>query len=125
MLQLRLSRSSAPQGTGAACHGCRRACLRLGLFRTCGRAPGQNTAFARPGDASQEIRRTVRPVRIRAAGWGLEGKMARLARKLDDERVQLALCDGDREGCASAAALQLLAIVDVARERDGRARLGE
>jgi len=39
--------------------------------------------------------------------------------------VQLALCDGDRERCVSPAALQLLAIVDAARARDGRARLGE
>lgn len=48
-----------------------------------------------------------------------------LAAKLDDERVQLALCDGDRERCASPAALRLLAIIDQARSRDGRARLGE
>jgi predicted transglutaminase-like cysteine proteinase len=48
-----------------------------------------------------------------------------VAQKLDDERVQLALCDGDRERCASPAALALLAIVDAARSRDGRARLGE
>ena len=39
--------------------------------------------------------------------------------------MQLALCDGDRERCASPAALQLLAIVDNARARDGRARIGE
>ena len=39
--------------------------------------------------------------------------------------VQLALCDGDRDRCVSPAALQLLAIVDIARARDGRARLGE
>jgi predicted transglutaminase-like cysteine proteinase len=39
--------------------------------------------------------------------------------------VQLALCDGDRDRCASPAALQLLAIVDSARAREGRARLGE
>jgi predicted transglutaminase-like cysteine proteinase len=39
--------------------------------------------------------------------------------------VQLALCDGDRDRCASPAALQLLAIVDNARARQGRARLGE
>jgi predicted transglutaminase-like cysteine proteinase len=56
---------------------------------------------------------------------GLNQKWLGVARKLDDERVQLALCDGDRERCASPAALQFLAIVDVARERDGRARLGE
>jgi predicted transglutaminase-like cysteine proteinase len=48
-----------------------------------------------------------------------------LKRKLDDERVQLALCDGDRDNCASAAALRLLAIVDGARRHEGRGRLGE
>jgi predicted transglutaminase-like cysteine proteinase len=52
-------------------------------------------------------------------------KWSGLAHKLDDERVQLALCDGDREGCASDAARQFLAIVDSGRARDGRARLGE
>src|SRR6266568_3048315 len=46
-------------------------------------------------------------------------------RKLDDERVQLALCDGDRDRCVSPAALQFLAIVDNAKAREGRARLGE
>ena len=48
-----------------------------------------------------------------------------VVRKLDDERVQLALCDGDRRRCASEAALQFLAFVDTARLREGRARLGE
>src|SRR5476651_1915692 len=56
---------------------------------------------------------------------GLREKWLGVERKLDDERVQLALCDGDRERCVSPAALQLLAIVDNARARDGRARLGE
>ncbi len=56
---------------------------------------------------------------------GLRDKWLGLERKLDDEGVQLALCDGDREGCASPAALQFLSIVDRARNRDGRARLGE
>jgi predicted transglutaminase-like cysteine proteinase len=55
----------------------------------------------------------------------LQEKWRGLARKLDDEAVQLALCDGDRDRCVSEAALQLLAIVDNARTRDGRARLGE
>jgi len=55
----------------------------------------------------------------------LREKWRSVERKLDDERVQLALCDGDRERCASPAALRFLAIVDSARERDGRARLGE
>jgi predicted transglutaminase-like cysteine proteinase len=58
--------------------------------------------------------------------WGgLAAKWQSVANKLDDERVQLALCDGDRENCASDAALQLLAIVDAGRQREGRARLGE
>jgi predicted transglutaminase-like cysteine proteinase len=56
---------------------------------------------------------------------GLREKWLGVERKLDDERVQLALCDGDRERCVSPAALQLLAIVDGARAREGRARLGE
>jgi predicted transglutaminase-like cysteine proteinase len=56
---------------------------------------------------------------------GLRDKWLGVERKLDDERVQLALCDGDRERCASPAALQLLTIVDNARAREGRARIGE
>ncbi|MDE2467756.1 MAG: transglutaminase-like cysteine peptidase [Bradyrhizobium sp.] len=56
---------------------------------------------------------------------GLREKWLGVERRLDDERVQLALCDGDRQRCVSPAALQLLAIVDNARARDGRARLGE
>jgi predicted transglutaminase-like cysteine proteinase len=56
---------------------------------------------------------------------GLRDKWLGVARKLDDEGVQLALCDGDRDDCISPAALQLLAIVDTARAREGRARLGE
>jgi predicted transglutaminase-like cysteine proteinase len=63
------------------------------------------------------------PVSAVPAG-ALQDKWLGLARKLDDERVQIALCDGDRDGCASTAALQFLAIVDSARLRDGRARLG-
>jgi predicted transglutaminase-like cysteine proteinase len=55
----------------------------------------------------------------------LRDKWLVLERKLDDERVQLALCDGDRDSCLSPAAMQLLAIVDNARAREGRARLGE
>jgi predicted transglutaminase-like cysteine proteinase len=52
-------------------------------------------------------------------------KWSALKRKLDDERVQLALCDGDRVGCVSEAALHFLAIVDTGRTREGRARFGE
>jgi predicted transglutaminase-like cysteine proteinase len=55
----------------------------------------------------------------------LQQKWLALRSRLDDDMVQLALCDGDRDNCASPAALKLLAIVDQARSRDGRARLGE
>jgi len=65
-----------------------------------------------------------RPTSV-VSGGGLRAKWLGVARRIDDERVQLALCDGDRERCASDAALKLLAIVDEARARDGRARLGE
>jgi predicted transglutaminase-like cysteine proteinase len=56
---------------------------------------------------------------------GLRRKWLGVAHKLEDERVQLALCDGDRERCVSEAALKFLRIVDSGRQRDGRARLGE
>src|SRR5438445_724412 len=55
----------------------------------------------------------------------LREKWLGVERKLDDERVQLALCDGDRDRCVSPAALQFLVIVDIAKAREGRARLGE
>src|SRR6266700_7574038 len=56
---------------------------------------------------------------------GLRQKWLGVERKLDDERVQLALCDGDRDRCVSPAALRFLAIVDNAKAREGRARLGQ
>jgi predicted transglutaminase-like cysteine proteinase len=58
------------------------------------------------------------------AGGVLE-KWAEVERQIEDDGVQLALCDGDRDRCVSPAALRLLAIVDQARARQGRARLGE
>jgi predicted transglutaminase-like cysteine proteinase len=61
-----------------------------------------------------------------ALGAGaVHDKWLGLQRRLDDDMVQLAVCEGDREGCVSPAALRLLAIVDAGRQRDGRARLGE
>ena len=80
-----------------------------------------------PG-AANLIRKSAEPFGLLASAlsWGgLRDKWLDVARRLDDERVQLALCDGDRERCVSPAALQFLAIVDNARARDGRARLGE
>src|SRR5947199_1275139 len=56
---------------------------------------------------------------------GLRRRWLGVAHKLEDERVQLALCDGDRERCVSEAALKFLRIVDRGRQRDGRARVGE
>jgi predicted transglutaminase-like cysteine proteinase len=64
------------------------------------------------------------PASALSAGW-IRNNWLDVERRLDDERVQLALCDGDRERCVSPAALRFLAIVDSARARDGRARLGE
>src|SRR6266478_7115953 len=80
-----------------------------------------------PGPADL-IRKSAEPFGVFAfhfAGGGLRQKWLGVQRKLDEERVQLALCDGDRERCASPAALRFLAIVDHARAREGRARLGE
>jgi predicted transglutaminase-like cysteine proteinase len=74
------------------------------------------------------IERSAEPFGLFAshqAGGGLLAKWQGVQRRLDDEMVQLALCEGDRDRCASPAALQFLAIVDTARARDGRARLGE
>ena len=58
-------------------------------------------------------------------GGGLHDKWLGVQHRLDDEMVQLALCEGDRDGCVSPAALKFLDIVDAARGREGRARLGE
>jgi predicted transglutaminase-like cysteine proteinase len=80
-----------------------------------------------PG-AMDLIRKSAEPFGLfvsKVSAGALREKWLGVERKLDDERVQLALCDGDREHCVSPAALQLLAIVDNARARDGRARLGE
>jgi hypothetical protein len=49
---------------------------------------------------------------------GLLSKWLGVAHKLEDERVQLALCDGDRDRCVSEAALKFLRIVDRGRQRD-------
>ncbi|WGS21515.1 MULTISPECIES: transglutaminase-like cysteine peptidase [unclassified Bradyrhizobium] len=58
------------------------------------------------------------------ANGGLHRKWLGVQRQLADELVQLAHCDGDREGCGSPEALRFLAIIDAGRARDGRARLG-
>jgi predicted transglutaminase-like cysteine proteinase len=80
-----------------------------------------------PGSAAL-VRKSAEPFGLSAAvlsGGALREKWLDVARKLDDDGVQLALCDGDRDRCVSPAALRFLAIVDLGREREGRARLGE
>jgi predicted transglutaminase-like cysteine proteinase len=74
------------------------------------------------------MRKSAEPfglVAIKLTAGGLNDKWNGVERKLEDDMVQLALCDGDRERCVSPAALQFLAIVDGGRARDGRARFGE
>jgi predicted transglutaminase-like cysteine proteinase len=74
------------------------------------------------------IRKSAEPFglfAIKLSAGGLNDKWNGVERKLEDDMVQLALCDGDREHCVSPAALQLLAIVDSGRAREGRARFGE
>lgn len=74
------------------------------------------------------VRKSAEPFGVFAfaiSSGGLQQKWSTLKDQLDDDMVQLALCDGDRDNCASPAALKLLAIVDQARAREGRARLGE
>ena len=80
-----------------------------------------------PGTASL-IKKSAEPFGLPTAllpDGGLRDKWQRVQRRLEDELVQLALCEGDRERCASPAALQFLAIVEAGKLRDGRARLGE
>jgi len=77
---------------------------------------------------AQVIQRSSEPFGLAASpldGGGLRDKWLGVQRRLDDELVQLALCDGDRDSCVSPAALKFLAIIDSAKLRDGRARLGE
>jgi predicted transglutaminase-like cysteine proteinase len=80
-----------------------------------------------PGTMSL-IRKSAEPFGLFAtklSGGGLSDKWTGVERKLEDDMVQLALCDGDRERCVSPAALRFLAIVDSARAKEGRARFGE
>ena len=73
-------------------------------------------------------RRSAEPFGLPVApltSGGLRDKWLGVQRRLDDEMVQLALCEGDRDGCVSPAALKFLDIVDAGKLRYGRARLGE
>ncbi|QOZ22904.1 transglutaminase-like cysteine peptidase [Bradyrhizobium sp. CCBAU 51753] len=79
-----------------------------------------------PGPAAL-MRKSAEPFGLPTAllaDGGLHDKWLGVQHRLADELVQLAICDGDREGCASPEALRFLAIIDAGRARDGRARLG-
>src|SRR5262249_11666740 len=83
-------------------------------------------ALRLPG-STDLLQRSAEPFGLPAssiAGGGLRDKWLGLQHRLEDEMVQIALCDGDRAGCVSPAALKFLEIVDAARLREGRARLG-
>ncbi|XUM24095.1 transglutaminase-like cysteine peptidase [Bradyrhizobium oligotrophicum S58] len=91
-------------------------------------SPAGAGPVAQPLGFATAVEDTVEPFglpRVGLEAGALRDKWLALASKLDDERVQLALCDGDRERCVSPAALSLLAIIDQGRLRAGRARLGE
>jgi len=90
--------------------------------------PAELRADTRVALGPVQVPRSAEPFGLAASpldGGGLRDKWLGVQRRLDDERVQLALCDGDRDGCVSPAALKFLAIIDAAKLRDGRARLGE
>ncbi|MGJ5007888.1 transglutaminase-like cysteine peptidase [Bradyrhizobium oligotrophicum] len=89
-------------------------------------SPASAGPAARPlGLAAIEDAEPFALPRVVLDAGALRDKWLALARKLEDERVQLALCDGDRERCVSPAALSLLTIIDQGRLREGRARLGQ
>jgi predicted transglutaminase-like cysteine proteinase len=115
-------------GTFGHLHAWRGMVLACGLVWFGPAANLEAATLLTPGSAAL-VRKSGEPFGAFAAiltyGGGLRAKWLGVERKLDDERVQLALCDGDRERCVSPAALQLLAIVDNARAREGRARIGE
>jgi predicted transglutaminase-like cysteine proteinase len=80
-----------------------------------------------PGPA-ELIRRSAEPFGLptrQLVDGGLRDKWLGVQRRLADEMVQLAICEGDRDGCVAPEALRFLAIIDAGRARDGRARLGE
>jgi predicted transglutaminase-like cysteine proteinase len=81
-----------------------------------------------PSERADLVEKSAEPFGLFASPLsegGLRENWGVVERQLDDERVQLALCDGDRERCVSPAALRFLAIVDNAKALEGRARLGE
>jgi predicted transglutaminase-like cysteine proteinase len=103
------------------------------IILACGMAlsgPAANLAAATLNSSGSidSVGSTAEPFGLLAAqlsGGGLRDKWLGVERELDDELLVLALCQEDRLGCRSQPALQFLAIVDQAKAREGRARLGE
>src|SRR5260221_5639848 len=90
-------------------------------------APVNAGTLLSPGPATL-IRKSAEPFGLSASSLtsgGLYDKWQGVQRRLEDELVQLALCEGDPDRCASPAALQFLAIIDAGKLREGRARIGE
>ena len=82
---------------------------------------------AEPSAPAELVEPSAEPFGVAASSLtsgGLYDKWLGVERRLEDDMVQLALCEGDRDGCVSPAALKFLDIVDAARSREGRARLG-
>jgi predicted transglutaminase-like cysteine proteinase len=105
----------------------RAAALAFGLI-CCAPAANLNAGTLISPGTLNGMRKSAEPfglIAIKLSAGGLAEKWTGLGRKLEDDMVQLALCDGDRERCASPAALRFLAVVDGARAREGRARFGE
>src|SRR5258705_5168506 len=78
--------------------------------------------------ASESINRAGEPFGLLTSTLsegGLTEKWRGVEGKLDAELLALNLCEDSRTRCPSQAALQFLAIVDNAKARDKRARLGE
>jgi predicted transglutaminase-like cysteine proteinase len=112
-------------GIFARSHAWRAMTVALGLASL---APAADAGTLLSPGAAAMLRTAVEPFGLSSAVLtygGLRDKWLAVERRLDDERVQLALCDGDRAHCVSPAALKLLAIVDDARGQKGRARLGD
>jgi predicted transglutaminase-like cysteine proteinase len=107
------------------------ACAWRAALLACGMAWFGPAALAEPLEPAADLKLSTssgEPFGLAASpihSGGLRAKWLGVAHKIEDERVQLALCDGDRERCASDAALKFLAIVDSGRQREGRARIGE
>jgi predicted transglutaminase-like cysteine proteinase len=92
--------------------------------------PAANLAAATPDsiESAAPIGKSAEPFGLftsMLAEGGLRDKWLGVERQLDGELLVLALCEEDHTNCASPAALRFLAIVDSAKARDGRARLGE